>query len=219
MSLSKGLNGSEIHRLKEFTHYDRERFERFYKLCKPLIRNLSRNVDTKRFNVSPDIIQSYFWDKFLHVYNKYQDMYEDERLKATLLSSLQIFKKKLLRNAYTKQAEFNQELTSFEVLYDNNKEALDNINIEEIEYRNEKSEKLHQFMKNHLTPDEYLLFRTELDPPPFLETRIRESRGKLSVFHIIEFFELPKNKKSYDIITEMRKHINGAIELAKEEFK
>ena len=27
MSLSKGLNGSEIHRLKEFTHYDRERFE------------------------------------------------------------------------------------------------------------------------------------------------------------------------------------------------
>lgn len=89
---TKNTNGSEIHRIKEFTNYNREQFEKLYRLCKPLVRNLSRSIDSRRFNVSQDIIQSYFWDKFLYVYNKYQDRYDEERLKATLLTSLQIFK-------------------------------------------------------------------------------------------------------------------------------
>ena len=121
----KGNNGSELHRLTELKPYDEDLFNRLYKTCKPLIRRLVRGIDSRRFNVTPDIINSFFWDKFLYVFNKYQSEYDEERLKATLLSSLQTFKSKLLRNAYTKQAEFNQELTSFEVLFDNNKELLD----------------------------------------------------------------------------------------------
>lgn len=137
---TKNTNGSEIHRIKEFTNYNREQFEKLYRLCKPLVRNLSRSIDSRRFNVSQDIIQSYFWDKFLYVYNKYQDRYDEERLKATLLTSLQIFKNKLLRNAYTKQAEFNQELTSLDTLFDNNKECLDDS--EETEYKQDLSDSL-----------------------------------------------------------------------------
>lgn len=38
----QGTNGSEIHRIKEFTHYNREEFERMYKICKPLIKKLSK---------------------------------------------------------------------------------------------------------------------------------------------------------------------------------
>lgn len=159
--------GCEIHRIKEFTHYDKDRFEKFYKLCKPLIRNLTKGIDYRRYNVSPDIIQSYFWDKFLYVYNKYQDDYEDERLKATLLSSLMTYKNKLLRNAYSKSSEFNQELVSLETLFDNNKELLDDS--EEVLNKENKSLKFHEYMKEHLSPDEYLLFVTQLDPPIFFQ--------------------------------------------------
>ena len=46
----QGTNGSEIHRIKEFTHYNREEFERMYKICKPLIKKLSKNIDSRRYN-------------------------------------------------------------------------------------------------------------------------------------------------------------------------
>lgn len=214
---TKNTNGSEIHRIKEFTNYNREQFEKLYRLCKPLVRNLSRSIDSRRLNVSQDIIQSYFWDKFLYVYNKYQDRYDEERLKATLLTSLRIFKNKLLRNAYTKQAEFNQELTSLDTLFDNNKECLDDS--EETEYKQDLSDRFNQYMMDHLSPDEYLVFRVELDPPPFFTERIIKSHGKLSILHLIDFFELPRNGKSHAILTNMRKHIKQVLNTAKQEFK
>lgn len=220
----QGTNGSEIHRIKEFTHYNREEFERMYKICKPLIRKLSKNVDSRRFNVSQDIIQSYFWDKFLYVYNKYQDIYTEDRLKATLITSLQIFKNKLLRNAYTKQAEFNQELTSLEELFDNSKEdkddnqqEFDNI-IENESGENKFSIMFHEYMREKLTPDEYLLFVTELDPPMFLKERMKEAHGKLSTLNLIEYFELPKTQRASDYISNMRTHIKNTIKEAKEYF-
>lgn len=214
---TKNTNGSEIHRIKEFTDYNRDQFEKLYKLCRPLVRNLSRSIDSRRFNVSQDIIQSYFWDKFLYVYNKYQHKYDEERLKAILLTSLQVFKNKLLRNAYTKQAEFNQELTSLDILFDNNKEYLDDT--EDTEYKQELSDRFNQFMMDNLTPDEYLVFRIELDPPPFFTERIIQSHGKLSILHLVDFFELPRNGKSQTILTNMRKHIKETLEKAKKEFK
>ena len=214
---TKNTNGSEIHRIKEFTDYNRDQFEKLYKLCRPLVRNLSRSIDSRRFNVSQDIIQSYFWDKFLYVYNKYQHKYDEERLKATLLTSLQVFKNKLLRNAYTKQAEFNQELTSLDILFDNNKEYPDDT--EDTEYKQELSDRFNQFMMDNLTPDEYLVFRIELDPPPFFTERIIQSHGKLSILHLVDFFELPRNGKSQTILTNMRKHIKETLEKAKKEFK
>lgn len=214
---TKNTNGSEIHRIKEFTDYNRDQFEKLYKLCRPLVRNISRSIDSRRFNVSQDIIQSYFWDKFLYVYNKYQHKYDEERLKATLLTSLQVFKNKLLRNAYTKQAEFNQELTSLDILFDNNKEYLDDT--EDTEYKQELSDRFNQFMMDNLTPDEYLVFRIELDPPPFFTERIIQSHGKLSILHLVDFFELPRNGKSQTILTNMRKHIKETLEKAKKEFK
>ena len=66
----QGTNGSEIHRIKEFTHYNREEFERMYKICKPLIKKLSKNIDSRRFNVSQDIIQSIQLNSRLIIYHE-----------------------------------------------------------------------------------------------------------------------------------------------------
>ena len=69
---SKGNNGSELHRLKTMQeNYDQQMFLRLYKVCKPVIRNLTKQIDYKRYNLTPDIISSYFWDKMLYVFNKY----------------------------------------------------------------------------------------------------------------------------------------------------
>mgnify|MGYP005609983725 FL=1 len=101
----------------------------------------------------------------MFVYYKYQDKYDDNRLKATILSSLSVYKNKLLRNAYTQKAEFNQDLTSFEDLYEDSKEFIDDD--DEVNYKESLSIQFNDYLKEHLTEDEYLLFRTELNPPPF----------------------------------------------------
>lgn len=208
----KGNNGSELHRLTELKPYDQDLFNQMYKTCKPLIRRLTKGVDSRRFNVSQDIIQSYFWDKFLYVFNKYQDKYDEERLKATILSSLQTFKSKLLRNAYTKQAEFNQELTSLENLFDNNRELLDDS--EESRIKEEQSIEFHKYMKEHLTQDEYLVMQIQLDPPKWFEDKIKESHGKLSILHLIDYFELPRDKTSINFFSRIRKNIQKTLEQA-----
>ena len=121
-----GNNGSEIHRLKPMQeNYDKETFDRMYKICKPVIRRLTKQIDNRRFNVTPDIISSYFWDKMLFVFNKYYGECTEEHLKARILSSLATFKNKLLRFAYGEIAEYNQNLFKLEDLFDNDKELED----------------------------------------------------------------------------------------------
>ena len=114
-----GNNGSEIHRLKPMQeNYDKETFDRMYKICKPVIRRLTKQIDNRRFNVTPDIISSYFWDKMLFVFNKYYGTCEEEHLKARILASLSTFKNHLLRTAYGEGAEYHQNLYQLEDLFD-----------------------------------------------------------------------------------------------------
>lgn len=211
---NNGLNGSELHRLTEFTHYDPKQFNRIYKKCRPLMKKLVKQVDARRYNVTEDVIFSYFEDKFLFVYNKYQDQYDEERLKATILSSLSIFKNKLLRSAYSQQAEFNQDLASFEDIHESGKEWVDDK--DEVEMREDIHHRFHQYMQDHLTPDEYLVFVTQLDPPPYIKERM--TQGRVSVEHLIDFFGLPRNKRSVTMITEYRHHIKEVLAQAEKEF-
>lgn len=55
----------EINRLKELPEdYDVELFNFYYKSMTPLIRKLAKNIDPRRFNVSRDIIISYFMTSY-----------------------------------------------------------------------------------------------------------------------------------------------------------
>ena len=204
-------NGCEIHRLKVFENVDRERFERLAKVCKPYINKLARTIDCRRYNVTPDVINSYFWDKFMYIYNKYQG-YDDEKLKATLLHSVGIYKNKLLRNAYTKQAEFNQDLISLDGLFDNSKEDDDNeLPDDSFGDRVNLMEQLEEFLEQYLNKDEILLFKTELEAPEFFG-------GRVTVLKLIDFFELPKNKRSYQMISDMRSKVSQVLTIARANF-
>lgn len=214
---SKGNNGSELHRLKTMQeNYDQQMFLRLYKVCKPVIRNLTKQIDYKRYNLTPDIISSYFWDKMLYVFNKYYGTCSEEHLKARILASLSTFKNKLLRSAYGEQAEYNQSLFKLDDLFDNDKELEDDS--EEGKAKSEMLEMMYDYMKEHLSMDAYMIFEVLLTPPPYIKERIKDS-GRITNLLLVEFFDMPKTNSSVKYISELRSDIQYWEDRAKEELK
>lgn len=214
---SRGNNGSELHRLKTMQeNYDQQMFLRLYKVCKPVIRNLTKQIDYKRYNLTPDIISSYFWDKMLYVFNKYYGTCSEEHLKARILASLSTFKNKLLRSAYGEQAEYNQSLFKLDDLFDNDKELEDDS--EEEKAKSEMLEMMYSYMKDHLSIDAYTVFEVLLTPPPYIKERIKDS-GRITNLLLVEFFDMPKTNSSVKYISELRSDIQYWEDRAKEELK
>lgn len=214
---SRGNNGSELHRLKTMQeNYDQQMFLRLYKVCKPVIRNLTKQIDYKRYNLTSDIISSYFWDKMLYVFNKYYGTCSEEHLKARILASLSTFKNKLLRSAYGEQAEYNQSLFKLDDLFDNDKELEDDS--EEEKAKSEMLEMMYDYMKEHLSIDAYMIFEVLLTPPPYIKERIKDS-GRITNGLLVEFFDMPKTNSSVKYISELRSDIQYWEDRAKEELK
>lgn len=214
---SRGNNGSELHRLKTMQeNYDQQMFLRLYKVCKPVIRNLTKQIDYKRYNLTPDIISSYFWDKMLYVFNKYYGTCSEEHLKARILASLSTFKNKLLRSAYGEQAEYNQSLFKLDDLFDDDKELEDDS--EEEKAKSEMLEMMYDYMKEHLSIDAYMIFEVLLTPPPYIKERIKEN-GRITNLLLVEFFDMPKTNSSVKYISELRSDIQYWEDRAKEELK
>ena len=214
---SRGNNGSELHRLKTMQeNYDQQMFLRLYKVCKPVIRNLTKQIDYKRYNLTPDIISSYFWDKMLYVFNKYYGTCSEEHLKARILASLSTFKNKLLRSAYGEQAEYNQSLFKLDDLFDNDKELEDDS--EEEKAKSEMLEMMYDYMKEHLSIDAYMIFEVLLTPPPYIKERIKEN-GRITNLLLVELFDMPKTNASVKYISELRSDIQYWEDRAKEELK
>ena len=215
MRKCNGNNGSELHRLKPMQDYDEAMFNRLYKVCKPVIRNLTKQIDYKRFNLTPDIISSYFWDKMLFVFNKYYGTCSEEHLKARILSSLATFKNKLLRFAYGEIAEYNQNLFKLEDLFDNDKELEDDD--EEVKAKEEMLELLYKYMKEKLSPDAYMVFEVLLTPPPYIKERIKDGE-RITNIMLVEFFDMPRTKSSVRYISELKEDIRYWEEKAKEDL-
>ena len=214
---SRGNNGSELHRLKTMQeNYDQQVFLRLYKVCKPVIRNLTKQIDYKRYNLTPDIISSYFWDKMIYVFNKYYGTCSEEHLKARILASLSTFKNKLLRFAYGEQAEYNQALFKLDDLFDNDKELEDDS--EEEKAKSEMLDMMYNYMKEHLSMDAYMIFEVLLTPPPYIKERIKDS-GRITNLLLVEFFDMPKTNSSVKYISELRSDIQYWEDRAKEELK
>lgn len=214
---SRGNNGSELHRLKTMQeNYDQQMFLRLYKVCKPVIRNLTKQIDYKRYNLTPDIISSYFWDKMLYVFNKYYGTCSEEHLKARILASLSTFKNKLLRSAYGEQAEYNQALFKLDDLFDNDKELEDDS--EEEKAKSEMLDMMYNYMKEHLSMDAYMIFEVLLTPPPYIKERVKDN-GRITNLLLVEFFGMPKTNASVKYISELRSDIQYWEDRAKEELK
>ena len=208
--------GSELHRLKPMQEvYDVNLFNRLHRVCCPVIKKLSKQVDCKRFNLSQDIITSYFWDKMLFVFNKYYGTCSEEHLKARILSSLSTFKNKLLRSAYTEQAEYNQQLFKLDDLFEDSKELVDDL--EYSSQRNHMIELINQYMKDNLSSDAYLVFEAITTPPPYLKERVKDG-ARITNLLLVEFFDMPRSKSSIRYLSELRDDIQYWTDRASKEL-
>lgn len=209
-------DGSELHRLKPMQeNYDVDMFNHIYKLCKPVIRNLVRQIDSRRFNLPQDMITSYFYDKLLYIFNKYYGKVSEEHLKANILRGLTTYKNHLLKYAYNEKSEFNQNLYSLDLLFDNDKECIDDN--DDVIYREEMLQKVDDYMKEHLSDNAYLVWQVVTNPPNYIEERVRGSR--ITNILIAEFFDLPKTRSSVKFIGELREDIRYWMEKAGEDIK
>lgn len=212
-------NGSELHRLKPMQEgYNVALFEKLYKISKPVIRRLSRQIDPQRFNVTPDIIESYFWDKMLFIFNKYYGTCTEDHLRARILGGLSTFKNHLLHSAYTERALFNQSLHSFEDLYEDSNE--DRNSDEEVDIpQSTMMDIVNEYMMKNLYPDAQLIYEALYSPPPF----IREYPGykdgnRITNKMLIEFFNLPKDNVSERYIRELREDVEYWVDRAKKDL-
>lgn len=212
----KEHDGSELHRLTPMKEgYDEALFNKLYKLTRPVIRNLVRGIDHKRFNLPPDIITSYFNDKFLFVFNKYYGTCSEEHLQANILKALTIYKNKLLREAYGERAEANQNTQSLEDLYDNNKELEDDS--EEVQAKEEHMKMIEDYMRKNLTHDAFDIFQLIMNPPDILIDPADKGK-RISNMQLLTFFELPRTKASLKYISELRQDIDYWINRARDEL-
>lgn len=209
-------NGSELHRLRPMQEgYDQNLFNELYKVCQPIIRNLVRQIDCKRFNLSQDLIKSQFEDKLLFVFNKYYGTVSNDQLKYTIIRALTTYKLHLLKYAYSDKAEFYQHQFSLDTLFDSNKEFLDDS--EEYTRKENLIKEVDDYMKAHLSIDAYLVWEVLNHQPPYIRQRLHGQR--VTNILLVEFFDLPKCRNSVKFISKLRDEVYHWMKQASKDIK
>lgn len=206
----------ELHRLKVMQEgYDTELFNRLYSLTENLRTILTSQIDSRRFGVTSDIIKSWFDDKFIFVFNKYYGTMDENQLRGYLINSLRTFKFRMLRGAYHKSNMYNDSIriddyTNF-------------INIIPIEEDMDDYSKLLslalQFLKKKLSSNAFVILDIDLNPPPYISSKLESSKTKIPAKLIAEYLDLEEGYDSIYYINNLRKEISNNIESAKNHFK
>lgn len=207
----------EIHRLTPMKeNYPVDLFNQLYKQTKSLRKKLAHQIDHRRYGVSPDIIESWFDDKFIFVFNKHCLDKEPGILKGFIISALQTYKLRILRGAYSKAGEYYSSLVNLE-----GESNLINIIPDESTMDNYSvfSGLIREYMKQKLTDDAYVVFQIQLDPPPYILNRIQKSNSHIPNDLIGEFLGLSSCNKTKKYISKLRKEITLQTEIAKSYFK
>lgn len=201
----------EIHRLQPMKpNYPKELFEKLYKEVRPLIKALAYQIDNRRYGVSRDVIESWFDDKFIFVFNKHFDNKEPEVLKGFIINSLRTFKYRVLRKAYSKEADY---LTSVVNIGDD--DYLMNI-IPDDSLRDTHSiyyDLMDQFMKDKLSDNAYILLSVQLNPPPYILSQLNKQNSRIPDNLLSEYLGV-----SVRVIKNLKSEISKAIKSAKEYF-
>lgn len=206
----------EIHRLKPMKEgYSPELFNRLYKETEKLRNSLVHNIDHRRFGVSKDIIKSWFDDKFIFVFNKHFEGNTEGDLKGLIINSLQNFKYRVLRGAYTKQSEFYTSAIELEgesklINYLPDSSDIDNEGI--------FMGLVTEFFKKELSDDAFMLFNLQMHPPLYILNRIPKSNSPIPLNLILEFFDLDDIHKNIKYIRRLKQEIQLATKKAREEF-
>lgn len=206
----------EVHRLSAMkAGYSEELFNKLYQETKSLRKSLVWEIDHRRFGVSKDIVESWFDDKFIFVFNKHCMDKDPDVLKGFIINSLQTFKSRVLRGAYNKKNEFYNNSIRLEGEYNIINYIVDkeDISTEEVFYG-----LVLEFFKKELNDDAFTLLQLQLNPPPYILNRVKKSTSNIPIPLVLDFFGLAGINKNIKYIRQLRKDIALAIEKAKQEL-
>lgn len=204
----------ELRRISDLTPCNQPLFSELYKGFRKLRRSIQRCVNPERIGLTQDLLNSFVDDKFMMLYVKYHEEGDIDFLKAHIIKGLVNFGNRLKRMCYTGQANFYMNTRSLEVLYDNSKED-DSFNVtygedDEAKLLSEWQSILYSYLEVKLTPDEFLVYHTIFNPPPFIK-----ERGAATIENLIDFFELPRDTASMRYISYCRAKVLQTLEEAK----
>lgn len=208
----------EIHRLTEMKEgYPKDLFNQLYSETKNLRRSLAYQIDSRRYGVTPDIIQSWFDDKFIFVFNKHFDNKEPDVLKGFIINSLKMFKYRILRKAYNGEGEFHTSVVELE----GENELINVIPDRTFEPTQDVFYGLAlEFMKKKLSDNAYVLFQVQMDTPPYILSRIKSGSSRIPNSLLAEFLglEFETERKTDKYIKSLKKEINTTLKNAREFF-
>ena len=207
----------EIHRLQTMKeNYPEELFNQIYYQTKQLRKKLASQIDHRRYGVSPDIIESWFDDKFIYVFNKHFDNKDPDVLKGFIINSLAMFKYRVLRKAYSKEGEYYSNMVELE-----GESNLINFIPDVNQADNESIFKdlALSFMRDKLSDDAFTLLQIQLNPPPYILNRLVKHNSSIPSDLIAEFLGLSLCNKTKKYISALRKEIKLQTEMAKEYFQ
>lgn len=204
----------EIHRLKTMdVDYDTAVFNEIYQDVQPLKYTLASQIDHRRLGISKDVLLSWFDDKLLFVFQKHYKDKEPEVLKGFIINSLKVFKYRILRKVYTDQGEYLSNL----VTLDGEKKYINVIPDESEDSDHDVFVSIvSNFMKEKLSREAYLLFQIQLNPPPYILSRVKSGSSKIPLEILMEFLGL--SKEHLPQLKRIKKEINQTIKMAREEL-
>jgi len=205
----------EIHRLLPMKEgYNQQLFNKLYKETEALRNLLTYQIDHRRYGVTSDIIKSWFDDKFIFVFNKYYGDIEEGQLKGRIINALKTFKFRMLRKAYSKYNIYNNE-----VRLEGEYNLINIIPINnEISNHEVFLELALTYLKKNLCDDAFLVLEIELNPPPFILSKLGSSQTKIPAKLIAEYLDLEPIRDSSLYINDLRSETEYWIKEAKEHF-
>lgn len=205
----------EIHRLTPMKeNYDQQLFNQLYKETEGLRNLLTYQIDHRRYGVTPDIIKSWFDDKFIFVFNKYWGEISNDQLKGRIINSLQIFKHRMLRKAYSPNNIHNHEVRL------EGEHGLINIIPVDDEITDHELflELALKYLKKNLCDDAFLVLELDLNPPPYILDRIRSFKTKIPAKLIAEYLDLEPTRDSSLYINDLRSEVDYWVSQASSHF-
>jgi hypothetical protein len=208
----------ELNRLKPMPDsYDKELFNSLYLKTHNLRRKLASQIDARRFGVGYEDILSTFDIKFIFVFSQHHEKPENILL-GFILNSLQNFKCRILRSAYTQK--FSQSILSV----DNILNFDDHLSEQHPENMGEENyyEHFMEFMRNHISLNAYTVLDLKLNPPPYIYNKLNVSPDsnlrKVPDHIILDYLDLGTGPKAFKYLSSLKKEIKNAVNHAKEHF-
>lgn len=195
--------------------YDKALFNEIYEKTQGLRRKLAAGIDSKRFGVDYQEILSWFDVKFIFAFNKYWGTMDDNILLGHIIKSLEFYKCRILRSAYTKK--YSQHIVPIEDFYELEEYEVENPYEDSF---NDRVGEATRLLKEQISDNAMLLLDVQLNPPLYIQEKAKElNLKKLTKIPnpiYAEYLGLGDSEQAVEYIESLKKEINRGISKVRE---